>query len=251
MIQNGNGTGFISSMESFLFNYGLMMLCMIIGTIICSALVYTLMQTYDARENRLSDIEFKDISSLLKKNMIRCITVIFTFLAIYLLFIVVVVLLAYLSSVYTLFLTIPLFLIFILLLIPLMQIFPVCLFERDLRLAGAIKKAWKFGIATFGGMILLMFVLNIIASVIQSVTMMPWYLTVIIRAVFSLSQETPALDNSIIYKFSVYILGIIQSFGIYISSIIGLIGIAFQYFHAREKVEGVTIESNIENFNKL
>jgi len=96
----------------------------------------------------------------------------------------------------------------------------------------------------------LMIILYIISSVIQTITMMPWYLTVVIGSVFSVATES-TINQSVIYKFAIYILGLIQSFGMYISMIIGIIGLAFQYFHAREKVEGITIESNISNFDKL
>ena len=131
-----------------------------------------------------------------------------------------------------------------------MMLFPVSAFERDINLIGAIKKAWKLGISTLWSMLGLMIVLYIIASVIQSITMMPWYLTTIIGGALSVAGES-AISQSVIYKFAVYILGLIQSFGTYLSMTIGLIGLAFQYFHAREKVDGVVIESNITNFDDL
>jgi hypothetical protein len=80
--------------------------------------------------------------------------------------------------------------------------------------------------------------------------MLPWYITLLVGNILSLTNESQT-EPSVIYKFVLYLLGIIQSFGVYVSSIIGVIGLAFQYFHAREKVEGVSIESNISNFNKL
>ena len=131
-----------------------------------------------------------------------------------------------------------------------MMIIPVYIFERDIRLTDAVRKAWKLGIATFWGMLGLMVVLYIISSVIQTITMLPWYITILVGTMLSLTSES-MITQSVIYQFAIYILGLIQSFGMYVSMIIGIIGLAFQYFHAREKVEGITIESNITNFNEL
>jgi hypothetical protein len=46
-------------------------------------------------------------------------------------------------------------------------------------------------------------------------------------------------------------LSIIQSYGTYASLIIVAIATAFQYFHIREKKEGITVSSDIQNFENL
>ena len=240
---------FDNSMYSILANSGVIMICSIIGGAIMSGLIYAMMQTYATRENRLKDVTFDDFKEAFTKNSWRYIHIIFFFLFAYLLVIIITAFLAYLSTM-TLILTIPMFIAFILLIIPMMMIIPVYIFERDITLIAAIKKTWKLGIATLWGMIGLMIVLNIISSVIQTVTMMPWYLTILIGTIFSIASES-TMNQSFIYKFLIYILGLIQSLGMYVSIIISIIGLAFQYFHAREKVEGITIESNISNFGEL
>ena len=249
-IKNSAGESpFNSSMYSVIANYGVMMLCMMIGTAIMSGLIYAMMQTYATRENRLLDVSLDDFKDTLIRNIRKYISVIIIIFFAYLFVVFAMISLAYISTI-TLILTVPLLLVFVILLLPLMMIIPVYIFERDLNITGAFKKAWKLGIATLWGMLGLMIILYIISSVIQTITMMPWYLTVVIGSVFSVATES-TINQSVIYKFAIYILGLIQSFGMYISMIIGIIGLAFQYFHAREKVEGITIESNISNFDKL
>lgn len=249
MSSRGGQTPFGSSMVGFLTNYGILLLCFIVGSAVMSGMIYAMMQTYATRENRLRDITLDDFRDNLTKNAWKCLRIIFALLFAYLLVVFALAFLA-VASKYTLIITIPLFIVFLICLIPLMMLIPVYIFERDIPFFDAIKKAWKLGTSTLGGMLGLMIVLYIISSVIQTITMMPWYLVWIFGTVFSLSSDA-MITQSVIYKFSLYVLGLLQAFGMYISAIIGIVGLAFQYFHAREKVEGVTIESNISNFDEL
>jgi len=249
-IKNSTVTSsFDSSIYSIAVSYGAILLCSMIGMALISGLIYAMMQTYATRENRLLDVVLNDFKDALTRNAWKYLRVVFLSMFASLFVVFAMAVLAYVSTM-TLILTIPLFIALMILMVPLMMIIPVYIFERDIKLFGAIKKAWKLGMATLWGMLGLMIVLYIISSVIQSVTMMPWYLTIVIGSVFSIASDS-TVDQLVIYKFSVYILGLIQSFGMYVSMIIGIVGLAFQYFHAREKVEGITIESNISNFNEL
>jgi len=245
-----DGNPFGSSMVGFISNYGVLMFCMMTGSGILSGLIYALMQTYAVRPDKLQDITLNDFRDILMKNFWKYVRLILVIFFVFLMIVAVMSLLAAMVSVWSLAITIPLLLVFMIFLIPLMLIIPTYIFERDLTLADAIKKAWKLGVATLGGMLGLMIVLYFISSVIQTVTMLPWYLMTIVSNVFSVASES-TMNQSVIYKFVVYILGLIQSFGAYVASMIGIIGLAFQYFHAREKVEGITIESNISNFSEF
>jgi len=177
--RSAGGDIFNNSMYSVFANYGIWILCMMIGGAIMSGLIYAMMQTYATRENRLQGVTLDDFKEYLIKNTWKYIRVIFLLLIAYLLIVFFIILLAFISTM-TLILTIPLFIAFVLLIIPLMIVIPVYIFERDIKLMDAIKKAWKLGTATLWGMLGLMIVLNIISSVIQTVTMMPWYLTTLV-----------------------------------------------------------------------
>ena len=243
-------SAFGSSMYSIFANYGVMLLCMMIGTIIMTAFTYAMMQTYATRENRLQDVNLNDFKGTLTKNIWKYIIIIFVMIIAFismsfgLSFLTVI-----LSSAALLF-TAFFFLVFIILLVPMIMIIPTYIFERDIIITNAIKKALNLGFTTFWSMLGFFIVLYIISFVIQTLVAIPWFLTVVIGTTFSIASES-TMNQSIIFKFAMYILGLIQSFGTYISMIIGLIGLAFQYFHAREKVEGITIESNISNFDEL
>ena len=241
---------FGDSMAGFLTNYGAMLFCIMVGSAIMSGLIYAMMQTYAVRDNRLREVTLNDFKDLMVKNTWKYVRLFLAILFVFILIVAVMTSLAVLTSAWSLAVTIPLLFASVLLMIPLMLTVPAYIFEIHITFFEAIRKAWKLGIATLGGMLGLMIVLSIISSVIQTVTMLPWYLVMMVGSVFSLLSES-MLTQSVIFKFALYILGLIQTFGMYVASIIGIIGLAFQYFHAREKVEGVTIESNISNFGNL
>ena len=48
-----------------------------------------------------------------------------------------------------------------------------------------------------------------------------------------------------------YLLAVVQAFGVYMSMIFSLLGLAYQYGHASEKIDYVMVESDIDNFDKL
>jgi hypothetical protein len=249
LLSSATGRGFSGSMAGVLGNYGALTLCSLIGSAIIAGMVYAMMQAYATRENGLRQITLNDFKENLVANAWKIIRISLFLIFICTILVSAVILLATLSTV-SLFLTVPLFIVFLLLLIPFIMVVPVYIFERDLRFYDAIRKAWLLGTKTLGGMIAFLIVLSIISSVIQTVTMLPWYITILSGFVFSLTSES-VMNQSAVFKFVLYILGLIQSYGTYVSSIIGVVGLAFHYFHAREKIEGVSIESSISNFSDL
>ena len=52
-------------------------------------------------------------------------------------------------------------------------------------------------------------------------------------------------------NFFLYLMGILQAFGMYLSIIFTIIGLAYQYGHASEVVDSVSVEEDIDNFDNL
>jgi len=241
--------GASEAIVEFAVSYGILIICMMTGTALLSSMVYAMMTAYNQRENGLQGLVFADFKEPLVTNFWRILKVALFMFLIYLVVIGLAVLIATTVSPWSLLLTIPIILVAMCALVVIAMIIPVYLFE-EIDLIPALRKAWKLGLATLGGMIGLIIVISIISSVFQTVTMMPWYILTVIGGIMTTVQES-SMANSVGYKFALFILGLVQSYGMYVSSIMGVVGLAFQYFHAREKVEGVTIESNIENFKEL
>jgi len=244
-----SNTGSFANTSDFFAQTGGLMLCILAGGSLIAGLVCALMQTYTVRENRLEGIVLADFKNSLLRNVLRCLGLSLFMFFVYAVFAGAVLSLAAFSKL-SLLLTVPLMLCLLLCAIPLMIVVPTYLFERDLTLVSALAKAWKLGTATLWGMLGLMIVLYFVSSVIQTVTSMPYTLSLIISGLFKTSNN-PVHFQSALMKFLLYLFGLLSSYGAYLSSMIGVIGLAFQYFHAREKVEGVTIEANIDNFSEL
>ena len=96
-----------------------------------------------------------------------------------------------------------------------------------------------------------MLIMSFIASILQGITMLPWYVATIVKYFFAMSEGGNVVTVSPLYSFFLYLLGILQTFGAYLSMIFSLIGLAYQYGHASEVVDSVSVEEDIDNFDKL
>ena len=127
---------------------------------------------------------------------------------------------------------------------------PVYLFE-DIYIIDALKKAYRLGFATWGGIVLISIVMGFIAAILQGVTMIPWYIGTIVKYIFAMTDAGGGATVSAAYSFVLYLLAVVQAFGVYMSMIFSLLGLAYQYGHASEKIDYVMVESDIDNFDKL
>jgi hypothetical protein len=245
-----NQNGSFGDLVSFTVNYGVYCLCILLGSAMLSALVYTLMQEYERRETRLMNIRAADIKLLLVRNLKKIIGASLFMCAVIIAFAGVIVLLALISPwtviVSVLLLTVICFVV----MVPLALFLPVYVFE-DKPLFPALRKAFSFGFKAWGGTLLVMIVFGFLSNIISMATMMPWYLMTLIINVMDATNYTDGITEQLWYKFIIYLLGIIQSYGIYLAMIITSVGYAFQYFHVREQQERVSADDSIRNFDKL
>ena len=86
---------------------------------------------------------------------------------------------------------------------------------------------------------------------LQGVTMIPWYIGTIVKYIFAMTDAGGGATVSAAYSFVLYLLAVVQAFGVYMSMIFSLLGLAYQYGHASEKIDYVMVESDIDNFDKL
>lgn len=242
--------GVMGAISSFLMSYGILLLCLIAGSCMLSSLIYTLMQEYERRENRLLDITLADFKSTLLRNLAKMVKATFFFLGVFILCMIIFGLLIAVSP-WTMVLTIPLLLIgCFIVFIPLSLFTPLYIFE-DQPFSVALKRSFKYGFSAWGEIFLVLLVFGLLGSIISTVTMMPWYIMIMIKSVFTLAGEDAGITASWGYEFLVYLLGIVQSYGTYLSAIITSVGMGFQYFHIREKKEGFSVNESIANFDQL
>lgn len=242
----GNSFGYANSTipQEFILYYGFYLVLAAIGGVLLSSLVYAMIRTYQEREERLEGMSFRLLKPLLLRNARKMILMVL--LGASLLF----------SAVFVVAFLAPyalpiLFLVLIVLIVPPALWAPVYLLE-NISIMAALKKSYRLGFATWGGVLLILIIMGIAGGILQGVTMVPWYIAFIAKTFFSSAAgHGSSAVNSIGFNFMLYLLAVVQSFGAYLSAIFTLVGLAYQYGHASEKLDNVTVKSDIDNFDKL
>lgn len=230
---------------TFVLNYAGVIFFSCLGALLLTSLIYGMVRLYNEREERLNGIVFSDIKPLLLHNVKRLFLMGVAIGFLFLLVIIIMVLLAVLTP-FTLLLTFPLLFAFM---IPMALMAPVYLFE-DISLMEAFKKTFRLGFATWGGIFLILIVMGIIASVLQGIVSIPWYVIYIVKMVFVMS-DGGEVSSSVGLNFAQYLFSILMLYGSYLSAIFSIVGLVYQYGHASEVVDSITVESDIDNFDKL
>ncbi|MDR2231646.1 MAG: hypothetical protein LBE56_00820 [Tannerella sp.] len=250
------GTAFSDmNLYSIVINYLAVVVFLLLGSSMLYALVFTMMIEYERRDDRMMSIKMGDIRKPLIRNIGKLLTVYGLELVLILVISGVFGLLMGISSltgviILAVIMILVLVAILVLLMIPMNLFMPIYIFE-EISFSQALKKSFRYGFSHFGDTFLVLLVFGFIANIVSSVTSTPWMIIFFIGQFFTLAEPESGLNASVAYQFVVYILGIIQSYGSYASLIIVAIAIAFQYFHIREKKEGITVASDIQNFEHL
>ena len=227
-----------ASIMALVTYYSLYAVLYLLGTVMLTSLVYALVRTYNEREKRLEGVTLGMLKPLLFGNVRR----------VFLIMIVGVLLVLFVGLIVGFIATVIPFMaiafLFVLLVVvvsvPLAIWAPVYLFE-DIYIIDALKKAYR----------LISIVMGFIAAILQGVTMIPWYIGTIVKYIFAMTDAGGGATVSAAYSFVLYLLAVVQAFGVYMSMIFSLLGLAYQYGHASEKIDYVMVESDIDNFDKL
>lgn len=242
---------------SFLLNAGAMLIVFMVTYALLIALVYALVRLYRARgEDRLKNLTTEELKPELMFCLRRsCMLMLATIV------IAIVVLLIFGGLMAGAFVINPgfglmsLMLLYIALLVvalPMMLVTPIYMLEDDISIIPAFQKAFHLGIPTWGGIFAVVFVLGIIASIIQTVTMGPWYILFIVKMVFTLSNDLDgSFTSSIFYTFAEYVTCVLQCLGMLFSSVLTIVGLTIQYGHASDKIDGVGVVEKIEQFDEF
>lgn len=238
------GKGETAQLFSFFFEMLALMGFYILGTSIVTGLTYTFMKLYNERQEGIGGITYHDFKSLFWSNVGRyfllCLAAILVMTGIS-----VVITITAVLSLYTLWITIPLFFAIS---IAMTLWIPIYLFEK-IGVFQAFAKSMRLGFATWGGVFLISLVMGLIAGILRGVLSTPLSVNYVIQSIFSYSDtaSTPSVAGS----FMMYLFGVLSLFGSYISIVFTLIGLAYQYAHASEEVSGISVESDIDNFENL
>lgn len=234
----------------FVLRGGIYVIIYMIGNMILSALIYGMMHVYDHRTERLMELTFGEFKETLFRFLGKCFRIILFYGAMTIL----VGSLAGMLATWSVW-ALVVYLIFVLIgaliiMLPMALLTPMYLFEEQ-PFFETLQRAFRYGMSFWIEIFGVLFVFGLIGGIINTVTYLPWYLVVVVSQVFILTSPDSGIDQSLWYQLLTYVLGIIQSYGSYIAQMVGMVGIAFEYFHIREKREGVTVETEISNFANL
>ncbi len=174
-----------ASIMALVTYYSLYAVLYLLGTVMLTSLVYALVRTYNEREERLEGVTLGMLKPLLFRNVRR----------VFLIMIIGVLLVLFVGLIVGFIATVIPFMaiafLFVLLVVvvsvPLAIWAPVYLFE-DIYIIDALKKAYRLGFATWGGIVLISIVMGFIAAILQGVTMIPWYIGTIVKYIFAMTD---------------------------------------------------------------
>ena len=163
------------------------------------------------------------------------------------LYLVLMVLLASLSAA-TLIVTVPLLLAC---LVPLMIFYPAYMLdERSAGIWNTFLWSMRNGFKCWGGSFLILFVCNLLMSVLSGLLSVPMYVVLIVRALL-VGASGQVADGGMLFDVLQYFTSVLMLYASYLSTVVVLLGATYQYGHIREKMDAVTVDEDIENFDKL
>lgn len=239
---------------SLIAGYSVFMLMACIGSLVCSSLVYGLMRLYNERAERLEGLTLGSFRPYLLRGMKRSFILGLVVTVLISVFVLVLVLLSVaagsdsgIAAVLVL-----CFIALIVCLIPLSLSLPAYIVE-DITVMQAMSKAFRLGFKTWGGIFAVILVMYIVVSVISGASAMPWYIMMIARSVFLVSDtaDSAGFAASPVYTIIMYLLAVVQAFDMYVGYVFMYTGIGIQYGHAADKIDGMSVERDVDNFERL
>jgi len=237
----------IDAMTPWLSSLGVSLLFNLIAMLFSCALTYTMMQVYEQRPNRLQGITFGELSSgVWNKCGRQIVLIILGGILITILAVAIIIPLAVVNPALGI-----LGALIVFLLLPLIMLAnPIYLFEK-IGVLGAYAKSIRLGWKTWAGIVAVITVLYLLVTILESVVSIPWYIMVTVKNVFAAQNTEPSFVSSFGYTAIQYVLGVISNFCASCLMTLISLGIAYQYGHACDKVDGVTVDRDIENFESL
>lgn len=240
-------------LDSIVLSYLLMMVVGFLTTALGISATYGAMRLYEQRPGRLQGLGLKDLMPYIKRGTLRMLLLSLLAVPVAGVAIVVVAMMSMLltsmsvalglSTMLLLFMAVPL------VLLPLLLAAPVYLFEDDTTVLQAFIKAWRLGWATWRGLAAVVIVLGTLVYIIIGTASLPVYILQISKFVTTSSSEVA--QPSVFASMGMYLLHVVVAYISAMLSAIVYVGLAYQYGHACDKIDGAGIEQQIDSFETL
>ncbi len=225
-------------------SYSMLMICNVLGASFVTSVIYSLIQIYNVRDGGIQELTFAELKPYLLKNIGRYLASFFVLFIIMVVFLAIIGFLAGMLPL-TALLTFP---AMIVLLVAVALFIPTYMFE-NINIFTAFSKSFQMGFATWGGIFVISLVMIIIGSILQGVMSMPYSAMVGVQTIFALSDTTEVSPSG--FNVVTYLLGVISAYGALVGNIFFVIGMAYQYSHAAEKMNSVSVVEDIDNFENF
>ena len=218
--------------------------CALVGYALVSGVSSALMMRYNERADRLAGVTYADLKPLLWRNtgrsaVVMLVSALFTVVAV-----AAIVGLTILSP-YSLVVTLPLG---IALIIPFSLVSPVYIYER-MGIWEAVSKGYRLGFASWWGVLGFILLLTIIVQIITSIAFIPFYVLMMVKMVLGMQGDAAASSPWLVV--GNFLSSAAMAYLSYLSMALMFIGISYLYSHMAEKVDGVTVDQGIEEFETL
>lgn len=228
-------------------SYSILMFVGTISSILCVSLVYALMTIYNKREQRLQNITFDDIKPIFMHNIAKSIKFVLMCFAITVIAIALVATTYFIHIAVGILFTIAILVVFM----PIQLVMSIYMLE-DTTLKKAFTRGIRLGLKTWGSLFILLFVIILLAGIIQGILMIPWYITVILEAIGQANSTTDfSFTQAGWFKAVAYLFNVIQSIGNLIIMALPIIAVSYHYGHVCDKYEGAAVEQDIDKFETL
>lgn len=220
-----------------------------------TALIVTMVQLYLQREQRLEQLSANEVLPPLFGNFGILFLLILALMVVLIPIMIVAVLLMMLfTAMFGTGFAILLLMVAFVVIFPVMTMcMPVYVFERKegVGVFGAIVKGCKLGWNTLGGLLALILVMGLIVMVLSALLQGPAMGVWIFNIFQAYSSGSADVDSSMMSSLWHYLLAVLMVAGGQLAGMIWTLSFILHYGHAREKVEGVTVDSEIESFENL
>ena len=228
-----------SEVMGFVASVGGIVITSLIAYTLLYALVYGLMRVYGDRENGLKNLAWEELKptflQMLKRSfklVLFWVVVGFPIIAILALGLVLV-----LKPIGSL----AIFLIYLVFIVVLMA--PIYLFEDDATLISSLTKSFRLGFKTWAGVLGVTLVLSLIVGIIAGIASLPWSIALIMKSMFAATGGGDGFSETFGFSFIFYLLSVLQAFVSYLCYSVPIIGLAYQYGHAVEKIDQTNVVS--------
>lgn len=259
MITDISGSGSTDAIVEALPYYGSTVLVGMLAGAIALALCYGCMRLYATRENRLEQLSWNELKPTFLYGLKRMGVLMAISLGIAVLFAILLIgLVAAMTSLGdTVGISVMVVFLFLfatpVVLIPLSLTAPVYLFEDETTAFGSFAKAFRLGFATWGGTFAVLFILFMLFYMASGAVSIPYYIVIMLKTLSSTNdlQALSSGSSSLLLSAGEFLFGVFTNFVSEVFMLVVYVGLAYQYGHACDKIDGTGTNREIAQFDSL